>query len=168
MEKVTKVLNASSSELRPVGGGADPMWHSYLPFGFCAFRFPQGDGVGLPIHCQGWSQLTQVVGGAEPGQSVYLGGAGTGRDLIASSCFLLECSGGPAGLKVVPGSPYMGGVTEWIRGTMVGATWESLTPKIEECMQWGALECVETCSDEILACSGIYPAQVCPYFCCSA
>lgn len=75
------------------------MWHSFLPFGFCAFRFPHGDGVGLPIHCQGRSQLTQVVGGAEPGQSVYLGGAGAGRDLIASSCFLLECRGVPAGLR---------------------------------------------------------------------
>lgn len=49
---------------------------------------------------------------AKPGQSVYPGGAVVGRDLIASICFLLECSGVPAGLRVVLGSLYMGQVTE--------------------------------------------------------
>lgn len=56
--------------------------------------------MGLPVHCQVWSWLTQAVGGAEPQprgfQTVGAPGWGrgrarAGRDLTASSCFLWDC-----------------------------------------------------------------------------
>lgn len=74
--------------------------------------------VGLLAHCQVWSWLTQTVGRAEPEgcrQSVHVGGAGAGPDLVAGSTFLLTRRGVDAGLRVVPGSPHMWWVMQWMR-----------------------------------------------------
>lgn len=68
--------------------------------------------------CQVWSWLTQTVGRAEAEgcrQSVHVGGAGAGPDLVASCTFLLTHRGIHAGLRVVPGSAHVWWVMQWMR-----------------------------------------------------
>lgn len=50
----------------------------------------------------------------------------------------------------------------------MGARLESLEPQMIESMPWGALEGVETCSDEILACWMVYVLPESARICYSA
>lgn len=131
--------------------------------------------VGLLVHCQVWSWLTQTVGRAEPEgcrQSVHVRGAGAGPDLVASSTFLLTCRGVHAGRRVVRGSPHTWWVMQGMRhqgwvldGRALNLTlkrpssrvsWKVLNPAVVRCIVLGGVYILSNISPYFCYCSWVF------------